>query len=71
MSQFSFRVVQAPGQAPVIAEIEGTIPPGVFQISGHDNSDNPANASDQLAVSIVQHDADGQAVVGATGYVGA
>jgi len=70
LSNFSFRVVQVPGQAPAVAEIEGTIPAGVFQISGHDNTAED-NASGQVSVSVVQHDSEGQAVVGATGYRGA
>lgn len=66
---WSFKVVIAAGQPPVVTEVDGTVPvpAGLYQVSGYDNAsgDNP---SSQRAITIVQHDSDGAAIVGATGY---
>jgi hypothetical protein len=69
MGSWSFRVV-FDKDGPRLDEIDPAVPPGVYQVSGHDNGpeDGPSR---QRAVSVVQHDPDGTAVVGATGYLGA
>lgn len=70
MAGFSFRVRFTAGQDPVIEEIHPDTPPGVYQVSGHDNGPEDT-ASEQKSISIVQHDAAGRAVVGCSGYLGA
>lgn len=70
MASFSFRVVFEAGQEPQVTEVDPATPPGVYQVSGHDNGpeDTP---SEQKSISVVQHEADGTAVVGCSGYLGA
>lgn len=70
MAAFSFRVVFEAGHEPRLEEVDPATPPGVYQVSGHDNRPEP-NDSGQVAISIVQHDEAGQAIVGASGYLGA
>lgn len=67
MAAWSFKVVVAAGQPPAVTELDGTVPAGLYQVSGYDNTpaDNP---STQQSVTIVQHDPTGAAIVGATGY---
>lgn len=65
MGPYSFRVtVTSDGQAEV-GELTGSIPPGVYQVSGAEGSDADTHAH---TVSVVQHDQAGKAVVGASGY---
>lgn len=63
---YSFRVVAVPGQPPVIAEVTGDLPSGVFQVSGHEAA--PGEATHAHTLSIVLHDEQGAPVVGASGY---
>ena len=69
MGAWSFRVVFTPGQEPQVTEVDPATPAGVYQVSGHDNGPGDS-ASDQRAVSVVQHGTDGKAVVGCSGYLG-
>lgn len=71
MAAFSFRAVFEAGQPPRLEEISPDVPPGVYQVSGHDNTAEPGTPSEQKSVSVVWHDADGKMVVGGSGYVGA
>lgn len=68
--EYSFRVLVGPGQPPIftVEEVSGQPPEGVYQVSGHDNSVADGIPDNQVAVSIVRHDANGVAVVGASGY---
>ena len=70
MAAWSFRVTFTPGQQPSLDEVDPATPPGVYQVSGFDNRGDP-NASEQVSVSVVQHDTAGKAIVGASGYLGA
>ena len=69
MAAWSFRVEFVAGQPPQLTEVDPATPAGFYQISGYDNgpADTPSN---QRSVSVVQHDANGNAIVGSSGYLG-
>lgn len=69
MASWSFRVEFVAGQPPQLSEVDPNTPPGFYQVSGYDNGPE-ATPSNQRSVSVVQHDAAGNAIVGSSGYLG-
>lgn len=69
MAGWSFRVVFVAGSEPRLEEVDPATPPGIYQVSGYDNGPE-ATPSNQRSVSVVQHDANGNAIVGSSGYLG-
>ena len=67
MAAFSFRIT-FDGAGPRLEEVDPATPPGVYQVSGFQPD---PGATGQVTISIVQHDAAGKAIVGASGYLGA